>query len=416
MCQAEPGLEETQIMVDTTEGRWKGRFSFVKRRSSSSQRKMKDSEDNKKESFREEKRKSSSFRGEKSDSFRDSKKGSFREVKRGASFNLERQSSLDETSSLKEKVRQEKKSGTPEEKKDDMEEEKKDNFNQENKLVPTSSNSIDDRWEPVWTQKVIKTWDLSEEMQRQFFDLKRRLSDIDHPMNTPENVIRFCCGRQNKQHEAEEIFRKMIEARSWDAISRDDILDVYDPPELLLKQIPNPVVKGEDRVGDPIILIQAGMINVKKLLKNCTDEEIITQIMWAQEFAQFGYWIKDYARRHDRPVKKMLCLVDMKGFGTEHFSRSALTVFSKTMQRVSLYPEVMKKVILIRAPALFRLAWALFKPLMKPKLVKKIVFVGSNYMDVLDEHMDIDLLPKSIYDDGNGSFVPPKPPSESWSG
>lgn len=58
--------------------------------------------------------------------------------------------------------------------------------------------------------------------------------------------------------------------------------------------------------------------------------------------------------------------------------------------------------IIIRAPALFRMGWALVKHIFPAPARKKMIFAGDDYLDVLDHFVNLDVLPPCINPVGHG--------------
>ena len=62
--------------------------------------------------------------------------------------------------------------------------------------------------------------------------------------------------------------------------------------------------------------------------------------------------------------------------------------------------------IIIRAPSIFNLAWGLCKHVFPKGAVKKMVFSGpNNYLQVLDQYIDREVLPPCIVPGGKGQVA-----------
>ena len=66
--------------------------------------------------------------------------------------------------------------------------------------------------------------------------------------------------------------------------------------------------------------------------------------------------------------------------------------------------------IIIRAPSIFRIAWAIAKNFFRQSLRRKMIFAPSNYLEVLDEFIPRDALPPSIAQGGLGRVAMGMPP------
>lgn len=69
-----------------------------------------------------------------------------------------------------------------------------------------------------------------------------------------------------------------------------------------------------------------------------------------------------------------------------------------------------QRVIIIRAPSIFRYIWAVCKHFFRQSLRRKMIFAGSNYLEVLDEFIDRHVLPPSIDPEGYGCVAMGQPP------
>jgi CRAL/TRIO domain len=66
--------------------------------------------------------------------------------------------------------------------------------------------------------------------------------------------------------------------------------------------------------------------------------------------------------------------------------------------------------IIIRAPSIFRYAWAVAKNCFRQSMRKKMIFASKNYLEVLDEFIPRNVLPPSIVEGGLGCVAMGMPP------
>jgi CRAL/TRIO domain len=259
-------------------------------------------------------------------------------------------------------------------------------------------------WSQENIQMVVKQWKLSSEMEQYLRELQYRVEDITHFKNDPHCLVRFMHGPWGCNN-AEAMFRKMIEWRSLNRI--DTIFDDYVPPRLLLDCVPSAFLKDYDYDGDPIYIERGGAIDANGLLKVLSREELIRHCIWTRERNTNGVWINDYERRQGRMVHEITIVYDLQGLNSRHLSPKAIEYFKEIIRTTQEhFPSPIKRMIVIRAPTMFRAAWSIVKHFFPATARAKMIFVGSNgYLEVLSKYMDINVLPRSIYEHGSGDVA-----------
>ena len=265
--------------------------------------------------------------------------------------------------------------------------------------VALRKSPTDNPWGRERVQAVVDAWGFTDEDVARLRDLERRLSDVKHWKNEPTTVIKFLVGPWGHKA-AETKFRKMIEWRELNHV--DEILDSYVPPPALLQNTPNTVLHDYDREGDPIFLEAAGSVDFE-LLKLFGRDEVLKCAIWGRELYSRGAWLDEFEQRQGRPIKAVTVVYDLKGLSTKHLDPVALGIFRDVVKLAKEnYPTKVKRVIIIRAPPIFRLVWNVAKHFFRDSLREKMVFAGKDYLDVLNQHIDISILPDFICPGGRG--------------
>ena len=103
--------------------------------------------------------------------------------------------------------------------------------------------------------------------------------------------------------------------------------------------------------------------------------------------------MKKASERHGKDIEKQLIVMDLKGVAmTVDFM--AMRAFKRTLHiDEACYPERLHKLLMINAPSTFTFLWAVVRPWLHPVTAEKIQIVGSNYHDVLKEHIDEHQIP-----------------------
>jgi hypothetical protein len=105
---------------------------------------------------------------------------------------------------------------------------------------------------------------------------------------------------------------------------------------------------------------------------------------------------------------------DMEGLSMNHFSTEMLRYLKSIIGPAQAnFPEHMYKAFIINAPSMFSMAWALIKPFLPERSLKKISIMGSDYKDALLQYIAEDQLPvqyggsntATLWDDPEADFT-----------
>lgn len=268
--------------------------------------------------------------------------------------------------------------------------------------VPTAATK--QAWNNDAVSAVHKLWELTPEEQQDLSALMEKLSHIDHWKNCPDTVVRFLRARPGDVDAAATMFETMIQWRRDNQV--DTILDDYDPPTLLKEKFPGTMMDGLDKDGDPIYIGRLGATDADGFIARFGEAEMLRHAIWVRELITRGEWISDYEQRQGRPVKRITIIEDLHGLSLMP-SRAMLSLYGKVMRLdQDNYCETAKKLIIVRAPFVFRAIWGIVKHFFDPGVVDKMVFTSSSdYQTVLDEYMERDVLPPCICAEGKGKLA-----------
>lgn len=250
--------------------------------------------------------------------------------------------------------------------------------------------------------RVATLWQLSESELEDLSTLGQRLADVSHWKNDPSEVVRFLRARPSDVDAAERMFRNMI---AWRLANRvDTILQDYEPPPIMWAYYPGAVLRDFDRAGDPVYVGRIGVTDGVGMLQRFGRDEMIRHAIWIREFVSRGEWIQRYETRQGRPVRRVTLVEDLQGLSVSHLNRQLLSVYGEIMRLdQDNYPETAKKLIIIRAPLLFRTIWKMAKFFFDPGVVEKMVFVSAKHTaKVLEEYLDLHILPSCVIPEGQG--------------
>jgi len=265
-----------------------------------------------------------------------------------------------------------------------------------------TTEAVNERWSRPKVEEVVDLWELTESEQRDLERLGNQLRDVQHFKNAPSEVIRFLRARPGDLQAAESMFRSMVEWRIENKV--DTILERYRPPQEILDHYPGAILQGHDKAGDPIFIERLGVTDGVGILERYGRNEMIQHAIWLRELITTGDWIQHYQKRRGRTVRQIVIMEDLYGLSIAHMNRQLLSVYGEIMRLdQDNYPETAKKLIVLRAPNIFRIIWTIAKHFFDPGVVKKMTFTGhANYKQVLREHLDLEILPDCVVPEGKG--------------
>lgn len=268
---------------------------------------------------------------------------------------------------------------------------------------------VQDDWSNV--EYFILYWNLTDKQQEVFLELRDRIADICHPINRPNMVIRFLRARKFHLAKSEKMFRNSVQWRIDSKI--DTIMVDYQPPQEIIDLYPGAILKGCDRDGDPIFVGRPGLTDLPGLIdKYGFDEMLLWEKYWRESVAS-GSWVADWEKKAGRPPHLANVVIDLRGMNRSMMSAKVIQL-QRTAASVSQdnYPETTKRIIILGAPAFFMFIWSIAKNMFDPGVLAKVIICGSDeFLDVLGQHMDLDVLPPCINPSGHGEAVDSMPPN-----
>jgi len=257
---------------------------------------------------------------------------------------------------------------------------------------------------------------LGDEHHIDLMELGERLQDVSHPHNKASTVVRFLNTAGNVD-QAEKMFRSTIEWRKRNRV--DSILKEYRPPVEMIENIPGGILNEYDKEGDPIFVDRIVAADSVELYRRYGGSELIKHGIWMRETVTNGAWVEDYHRRQGKLPSRILLVVDLEGLSRYHLNRHVLSVFGEVMKLdQENYPDVVKKILLIRVPAIFRVIWSVIKHFFSSQQVDLMEFAGkNNYREVLGRYVgDLRKLPKEVVGDIGEGVVARGMPNRNFAG
>uniref|UniRef100_K3WSE6 CRAL-TRIO domain-containing protein n=1 Tax=Globisporangium ultimum (strain ATCC 200006 / CBS 805.95 / DAOM BR144) TaxID=431595 RepID=K3WSE6_GLOUD len=157
-------------------------------------------------------------------------------------------------------------------------------------------------------------------------------------------------------------------------------------------------IYGEDKEGHLITVDRIKEINIDAFQKNFSHiDQLLPHRVQYMERIQ---WEKAaVSKRLGARVYKHICIVDLKGLGMKHVSRSIINYLKPIFDIGQMYyPETLHRLYLINAPFVFYGAWKMIASLIDPETREKIqVFKeGDKFLEAAQSH-DIPLESIPVY-------------------
>lgn len=201
---------------------------------------------------------------------------------------------------------------------------------------------------------------------------------------------RFLAARGQKVEVAAAMYRETMAFRKARACGTLLQQGVYREPELLRRFFPTGFV-GHDREGYPLLVENIGDIDLTGIASG-GEEAFLSWVCWYHERQEALMGARSRAAGADR--HKMTCIIDMGNVSARHLSSATLSVLKKRLRlEEDNYPEVARRVILIRTPALFSTVWSVVRHFVDEGTADKIQILGSDYMPTLLKFIDLDNIP-----------------------
>ncbi|XP_009303977.1 SEC14-like protein 2 [Danio rerio] len=243
--------------------------------------------------------------------------------------------------------------------------------------------------------------DLSPKQAEALTQFREKLEDVwDQLSNqTDHYLLRWLRARTFNVPKAEAMLRKHLEFRRH--MKLETIIDDWSPPEVLERYVAGGMC-GYDREGSPIWFDIIGPLDPKGLLLSASKQDCLrTKIRDAELLRRE---CEKQSKKLGKHIESITIIYDCEGLGMKHLWKPAVEMYGEilTMYEEN-YPESLKKVLLIKAPKLFPIAYNLVKHFLREETRQKIAVLGSNWKDVLKNYVDADQIPAAY----GGSLTDP---------
>ena len=164
--------------------------------------------------------------------------------------------------------------------------------------------------------------------------------------------------------------RKGIAWRAKNAALLADAAAGRPPPgDALISASQVAAFHGATKRGDPLFVVRSGLCQPVELMKACSVEEFTAWLMYWREV---GFLACDRETRTRGRLVKQLTLIDLKDSPITVYDKKYFTALGES-SNVSeyVYPQLLRRSILMHPPSFFSAIFAFIKPFMSAKSLEK---------------------------------------------
>jgi hypothetical protein len=217
-------------------------------------------------------------------------------------------------------------------------------------------------------------------------------------------VLRWLRSRDGRVEEtADGLKKNMVFRKAWQL---DEALSGWTPPEILEKYCGYGFLA--DREGNPILMSLLGNMDVEGMLRSVESKDYIKFSLAAIEKGL--KLCSDHAKQSGRAFEQMMLIFDLDHITSAHYSSkqfaSAFTTLIMLFQEH--YPLVLRKILILRAPQMARVAFNSMTPFLSESIQQLIDMPSEeDWQNALGQYVDLDAWPrhwggKMCDDNGDG--------------
>lgn len=237
---------------------------------------------------------------------------------------------------------------------------------------PASLSTKYHSWEPNNVARIITERHLDKKQQAKLEAFYQATRHISHWKNGPYTALQFLREWRWKVNAAVAAFERMITWRLKHGV--DGICDKnnasgnYFEPHCDYNYFPQAILQGTDRQGNPIYVERTGATHLWELMSRHGNDETVRASTWIREKCTTGEWVATWEAAAGRGLSGTTAVVDLQGLSRKHASWQVMQAVKTGTQIIQAnWPCEANRVIIIRAPALFRYVWSFLKPFCKCK-------------------------------------------------
>lgn len=228
--------------------------------------------------------------------------------------------------------------------------------------------------------------DLSPKQAEILQQFRQNIADILPllPAQHDHYLLRWLRARSFNLQKTEAMIRKHVEFRKH--MKADTIIEDWKNPEVIEKYLSGGLC-GYDKEGNPVWYDIIGPLDPKGLMMSVSKQDFMKSKIRDTEMLRLE--CQRQSEKLGKNIEAITLIYDCEGLGVKHLWKPALEIYTDILTMFEEnYPESLHKVFLIKAPMIFPMAFNLVKHFLSEETRRKIIVVGSNWKEVLQEHID----------------------------
>jgi phosphatidylinositol/phosphatidylcholine transfer protein len=241
---------------------------------------------------------------------------------------------------------------------------------------------------PTWSDaERVDLFSLDADQLSKLKELSDKCNDLK--LDDP-TLMRFLVARKYEVSAAEKQLRAHIAWRSSVGVSADSVLECLPPKSDIVRKLIPHSFYGYDKEGHPLYIERTGEVDVPLLINLVTDKENLQNHIYGFEHQLRRMRVQ--TKKLNKPISSAVQISDLTGFGVRHAKGLSLLKHFIEIDAAN-YPETLSKAFVINAPWYYSVMWKIIRPLVDPVTRQKVHVLGSNFKEVLLQHIDADQLP-----------------------
>ncbi|KAI1713587.1 CRAL/TRIO domain-containing protein [Ditylenchus destructor] len=247
--------------------------------------------------------------------------------------------------------------------------------------IKPDSDKLDATSSEVWNRNLST---LEREQIRDLRTIVPKLANVDDAY-----VLRWLRSKDGRFDECADVLKKnMIFRKAWDL----DRIERWTAPEILEKYCGYGFLS--DREGNPILMSLLGNMDVEGMLRSVQSKDYIKFSLAAIE--KGVKLCNDRAEQTGRTFEQMMLVFDLDHISSAHYSSKQFASSFTTLVLLfqEHYPLVLRKILIIRAPEMARIAFNSMTPFLSSSIQSLIEMPSEEgWQSALSHYVDLNAWP-----------------------
>ena len=198
-------------------------------------------------------------------------------------------------------------------------------------------------------------------------------------------LVKYLRAREADVEKAATFFKTSLEFRQKNGYMPDLLLAEFKPPKEIFTHVSVfPVPIFHDKEGNPVVYNRAGLMYGKKICAKLGTETVCKSFAWFLEHLTRS--VTANIATHPMAAPYVTLILDLNGFGSHCLGPLNCTIALLNVFQ-NLYPETLKRCMLVNSPWIFRAAWAVISPFIDKRVKEKISILRGSATDTIFKYV-----------------------------